>query len=136
MPQSYLLFNFDTDEETAQRARRTIEGWKQGFRLDKKLLVKFEREPADAAEKTADAAKPEEKSGDASEGQITLIVRLDFSDHEKLSHERWLARIPTEPLFKEAHPKVIRQNDAEFGEISERFQGGASRPHGYSGSAV
>jgi hypothetical protein len=50
-------------EDAAQQARHRIDGWKQGFRLDKKLQVKFERkeqegEPVDSpaiAPKTAKA---------------------------------------------------------------------------------
>jgi hypothetical protein len=43
MAHTYLLFDFGTDEEKAQLARHKLEGWKQAFRLDKKLLYKFER---------------------------------------------------------------------------------------------
>ena len=52
---------------------------------------------------------------------LKVIVRLDFSDHEKLSHQRWLERIPKEALFCDAHPKVVRQGDQEFTSTSERF---------------
>jgi hypothetical protein len=107
MAQSFLVLDFGTDEETAQQARNRLERWKQAFRLDKKLLLKFDRE-----EKTADGA----------EGQrIGMIIRLDFSDHEKLSEQRWLDRIPSEEPFKEAHPKLIRQRDADFASTTKRF---------------
>ena len=43
MAHSFLIFDFGNNEESAQQARHRIEGWKQGFRLDKKLQVKFER---------------------------------------------------------------------------------------------
>ena len=43
MAHSYLVFDFGTDEETAQQARHKIEAWKQGFRLGNKMLLKFER---------------------------------------------------------------------------------------------
>lgn len=87
-----------------------MDRWKQAFRLDKKLLLKFDRE------------EPGEKKENGSEGQrIRMIVRLDFSDHEKLSQQRWLDRIPSEAPFKEAHPKLIRQNDDEFAPTTKRF---------------
>jgi hypothetical protein len=41
-------------------------------------------------------------------------VRLDFSDHEKLSHQRWVDRIPSEPPFKDASPKVVRPGESDF----------------------
>ena len=50
MSQSILIFDFGTNEEGAQQARHKIEGWKQGFRLGDKMMVKFEREETGAAE--------------------------------------------------------------------------------------
>lgn len=151
MAHSFLIFEFGSDEETAQQARHRVEGWKQGFRLDKKLQVKFERQESEegAAEKsdavseakpksTKAAAKgkskPEAKSkaanksakksddaGPSNDSKIRLIVRLDFSDHEKLSHQRWLERIPTEEPFKGARPKIVRAGDPEFKATAELF---------------
>ena len=43
MAHIYLTFDFAKDEEKAQQARHKLEGWKQAFRLDKKLLYKVER---------------------------------------------------------------------------------------------
>jgi hypothetical protein len=48
-------------------------------------------------------------------------VRLDFSDHEKLSHHRWLDRIPTEEPFKAAKAKIVRSGDPEHSATAERF---------------
>ena len=144
MAHSFLVFDFGNDEETAQEARHRIEGWKQGFRLDKKLQVKFERkepeakpdatpaEPPKAAKSaTKGKAKPGGKSkskkgsdADDSKGdpaQIRLIVRLDFSDHEKLSYQRWIERIPTEEPFKSAHPRIFRGGEPEFKATSDLF---------------
>ena len=96
MAQSFLIFDFGTDEEAAQEARHRIDRWKQAFRLDKKLLLKFDRE------------EREEKKGNGTEGQrIRVIVRLDFSDHEKLSQQRWLDRIDDRhelPAHRHAQP--------------------------------
>jgi hypothetical protein len=47
---------------------------------------------------------------------VTLLVRLYFSSHEKLSEQRWFDRIPSEEPFKSASPQIIRQGDAEFEE--------------------
>lgn len=60
MSQTYLLFDFGTDEEKAQLARHKLEGWKQAFRLDKKLLYRVERaETEPKASPPAPAAEPE-----------------------------------------------------------------------------
>lgn len=139
MAQSFLIFDFGSDEESAQQARHRVDGWKQGFRLDKKLLLKFERSDASQSEEKGqdeEETQGEEKTG-AKAGRkpakasakneknakekIQLIIRLDFSDHERLSHQRWLERIPSEAPFKDAQPKVIRQTDAEFSGTVERF---------------
>ena len=135
MAQSFLVFDFGSDEELAQQARHKVDGWKQGFRLDKKLLLKFNRSDASEASEKADEEKDaqSEKKGDAksrrkkaaetsAKENIQLIIRLDFSDHERLSYQRWLERIPAEVPFKDAQSKIIRQNDAEFAGTAERFE--------------
>jgi hypothetical protein len=144
MAHSFLVFDFGGNEEDAQKARHRIEAWKQGFRLDKKLQVKFERneleksgeeeaaKPAKSAKKTkspdkgaakrssAKKSADEVAEGDGNE-KIRLIVRLDFSDHEKLSHQRWVERIPTEEPFKDASPKIVRAGDGDFKSTSDLF---------------
>ena len=145
MAHSFLIFDFEGNEQAAQQARHRLEGWKQGFRLDKKLQLKFERkdsesEPVPAAATPAKGAKSESKAKskprgkskageeDAEKeteagtaGKIRLIVRLDFSDHEKLSHQRWIERIPGEEPFKNAHPKIVRAGSPEFAATSDLF---------------
>jgi nicotinic acid phosphoribosyltransferase len=114
MAHSFMIFNFGSNEEAAQQARHKVEGWKQGFRLGNKLMVKFDRGDEKAAENDgkADAVRKD---------AVLVIVRLDFSDHEKLSHQRWLERIPSEALFRDAHPKILRQGDPEFADAAKRF---------------
>ncbi len=106
MAQSYLIFDFAANEEAAQQARHRIEGWKQAFRLGQKMQLKFERK------------EPEKKNGPE---RIRLIVRLDFSEHERLSHHRWLERIPSEAPFKDASPQVVRHGEADFHRTAELF---------------
>jgi len=154
MAPSILIFNFGTDEEAAQQAKRKIESWTQGFRLGKKISVKFEREDfssgapkepgepheADgldedgdedsasrhsAGKKAATKKAPAKKSGKrekpAGTSKVLLLVQLDFSDHEKLTHQRWLDRIPSEEPFKSASGETIRQNDPGFAKAKDRF---------------
>jgi hypothetical protein len=140
MAHSYLIFDFGKNEETAQQARHKVESWKQGFRLGNKLSIKFEREEAEEEEAEAAELKAEEgkhakkkKSSakgakdtgaddDESNANVRVIVRLDFSDHEKLSLQRWLDRIPTEEPFKSVEVTIIRQGDPEFGKTNELFE--------------
>lgn len=153
MSHSFLIFDFGTNEEAAQQARHRIEGWKQGFRLDKKLQLKFERKELESAPAAASALasvakseksaasgkakrKPAGKSKSAGQAasepskdeaapdtpsEVRLIVRLDFSDHEKLSHQRWIDRIPSEDPFKGANPKIVRTGDPEFQVTSDLY---------------
>ena len=150
----YIRFDFGTDEEKAQQARHKLDGWRQAFRLDKRVQYKMDRpesagtndgaKPAPAekpatkakerpAAKTAakagskgtkaetanpEAAKPEAAAND----KVGLLVRLYFSPHERLSEQRWLARIPAEEPFKSASPKVIHQHDPDFEATDQQFE--------------
>src|SRR6266404_4637532 len=106
MAYSFLVFDFGVDEDAAQQARHRIEGWRQGFRLDKKLQLKFERKDLEAKQDTA-AEPPAKASKGSSKGKagsktkvktaaeaeagsnphppsgIRLIVSLDFSKDER-----------------------------------------------------
>ena len=146
MAHIYMHFDFGADEEKAQEARHKLDVWKQAFRLDKKLQYKLDRpEEADEEEDSAsnaaaagetDAEKAKSKSRskhgkktgraesaseDNGSGNVSLLVRLYFSSHEKLSEQRWLDRIPTEEPFKSASPKVLRQGEAGFEEALKEF---------------
>jgi hypothetical protein len=151
MAHSYIRFDFGTDEEKAQQARHKLDGWKQAFRLDKKLQYKLDRPESAAAEtpskpepavsappekskgKAAEKAKgkaasakssapPPEKPSPAANGKVSLLVRLYFSSHEKLSEQRWLDRIPSEEPFKSASPKLVHHSDPEFESIDKQFE--------------
>lgn len=141
MAHIYMHFDFGADEEKAQEARHKLDGWKQAFRLDKKLQYKMERpedadeeEPAadddsSSAQKSSGKTKPKssshKKSGEESSadnaGNVGLLVRLYFSSHEKLSAQRWIDRIPTEEPFKAASPKILRQGDKGFDAAVKQF---------------
>ena len=76
MAHIYLTFDFGKDEEKAQQARHKLESWKQAFRLDKKMLYKFDRKedgmaPETASAPTAIASPPaaKEKSGKKAVGK-------------------------------------------------------------------
>ena len=144
MAHIYMQFDFGKDEEKAQAARHKIETWKQAFRLDKKLLYKFERigdgtaaatdKPVDAKPSTAKTKgkdKPKAKGKEettvkpfaspTSDEQVKLLLRLAFSSHEKLSEQRWVQRIPTEEPFHSASPLVLKPGDARFSETEQQF---------------
>jgi hypothetical protein len=151
MSHIYIKLDFGTDEEKAQQARHKLDGWKQAFRLDKRLLYKLDRPESEAVEavskpepeeKPAPAAKSSgkkaagpkaksttktsepvaQKSASSPNGKVGLLVRLYFSSHEKLSEQRWLDRIPSEEPFKSASPKVVHQNDPEFESTDRQFE--------------
>lgn len=139
MAQSIMMFDFGTNEEAAQQARLKVERWKQGFRLGNKIQLKFERQESAEpeglpVEKAASAeGKPGKKTqvsgakkGGADEktasgGCVRVLVRLAFSDHEKISNQRWLDRIPAEEPFKSAKAETVHPGDASFDQTSELF---------------
>jgi hypothetical protein len=122
MPQSYLIFDFKTDEQAAQQARHRLEAWRQAFRLGKKLELKFERKPVEApAAPSPGEEKPAAEDAQTDAEEFRLIVRLDFSDHERLSHHRWLDRIPAEDPFKSAGKEVVRHGEKRFEATREWF---------------
>ena len=135
MAQSYLIFDFQGNEEAAQQARHRVDGWKQAFRLGRKLELRFERPEPPAAEKEAAPAAAAKEKGEAkATPRLRLLLRLDFSDHEKLSHTRWLERIPAEAPFKDVPHEVVRsrdpayaQTEALFDSLAEKAQGTARR---------
>lgn len=106
MAQSYLIFDFGSNEDLTQQARHRLDSWRQAFHLTNKLEYKLDREGA-------------KKEG--AHDHLKLVVRLDFSDHEKLSHQRWVDRIPSESPFKDFSPKVVRQGDPEFADSVKLF---------------
>jgi len=150
MAHSYIRLDFGTDEEKAQQARHKLDGWRQAFRLDKKLQYKLDRpenpgvtastpEPdvkapaekpkgkgAENAKGQAASAKssvpPAGKTSAAANGKVGLLVRLYFSSHEKLSEQRWLDRIPSEEPFKSASPRVVHHSDPEFETTDKQFE--------------
>jgi len=131
MPQSIFIFDFGTNEEAAQQARHKVDAWRQGFRLGDKMILKFERADGSVdAEEIVESkpagkkapAKKEKKEGPKDPGRVQLLVRLHFSDHEKLTYQRWLDRIPTEEPFKSATAQIVRTGDPEFPKAAERFE--------------
>jgi hypothetical protein len=131
MAHIYQQFDFGGDEEKAQLARHKLETWKQAFRLDKKLLYKFERSGEGAASEEAKPAKAEAAKGKSkakdekpksAPGKVLLLVRLGFSSHEKITEHRWVERIPSEEPFVTASPVTVKTDDARFGEIEKRFE--------------
>ena len=153
MAQSIMVFDFGGNEEAAQQARHKVDAWVQGFRLGKKILLRFDREDApEGAQKPAAEPEPAKHPDDnkrhtgakkthsggkdkpaakkekaAEGGRVRVLVRLDFSDHEKLTHNRWLDRIPAEEPFKSAKGEVIRHSDPAFAKTAELFDSLESR---------
>lgn len=135
MAHTYMRFDFGADETKAQEARHKLDTWKQAFRLDKKLQYKLDRPEDESLEEGGEEeeSKPtkgspksaaeghDDRPSKSQESDVTLLVRLYFSSHEKLSEQRWLDRIPAEEPFKSASPKVIRKGDPAFEETVQQF---------------
>jgi len=128
MARTFLLFDFGSDEEAVQKARLRIEAWKQAFRLGNKIQFKVERQGQNSQEPEAEETKgkharvKKEHAPDADVAEhIRLIVRLDFSAHEKHLSQTWRDRIPGEEPFKLAKFEPIHQGLDNFDRTSELF---------------
>lgn len=140
MPQILIIYDFAANEEAAQQARHRLEGWRQAFRLGDRLKVKFERQaaspvsadesaPGEAAgekkRKSAgkgSAAKAETQQTQASEGEsLRLMVRLEFSSHEKLSYQQWFDRLGAEPSLQGMDRRVLQRGEEGFDSAAETF---------------
>jgi hypothetical protein len=122
MAHAYLVFDFGAKEEAAQQARHRLEGWKQAFRLGNKVLFKFERQESESgADSESKAAGKKKAAEPAADSRVRMIVRLDFSNHEKHLSRQWLERIPAEEPFHSAKGEVIRQGEATFDKTAELF---------------
>ncbi len=110
-------------EETATDASSSEEDSEEDGEPQKALA---EKKPAKnhkakkASAKQTKEAKEAEKDEPA--GRVRVFVRLGFSDHEKLSQQRWLDRIPAEEPFKSAKGETIRHSDPEFAKSAELFE--------------
>src|SRR5437588_7598924 len=88
MAHTYFSFDFGTDEDKAQQARHKLEMWKQAFRLDKKMLYKFERESdsdedaasGDGSPKSEETEKPAQQAKPAKAGKSN---KKDDKKHDK-----------------------------------------------------
>lgn len=128
MARTFLLFDFGSDEEAVQKARLRIEAWKQAFRLGNKIQFKVERQGENLQEPKEQEAKEnhtkgkKEHSGDVDAAKrIRLLVRLDFSAHEKHLSQTWLDRIPTEEPFKSLKPETVKSGASNFDQTAEFF---------------
>jgi hypothetical protein len=114
MARAFFLFDFGSDEQSALKARHRIDAWKQAFRLGNKVQLKVERQPPAASENAHESKK---ESGEG----VRILVRLDFSTHEKHLFQNWFERIPTEEPFKSVKPETIQHDAGNFDQISELF---------------
>jgi hypothetical protein len=86
MAHIYMSFDFGTDEEKAQQARHKLEMWKQAFRLDKKMLYKFERTAADGAETNEGSKEVEKKEAPPKAAKSSKTAKSRKSGNRKSSY--------------------------------------------------
>ncbi len=110
MAHSYIRLDFGTDEEKAQQARHKLDGWRQAFRLDKKLQYKLDRpdsapvETISKPEPAAKAAPPEKSKGRAAEKTKAkeLSGKSSAPPPEKAAAFRVKKKQPRPPMGKSA----------------------------------
>jgi hypothetical protein len=138
MHNSFLIFDFGSNEGAAQQARHKLESWKQAFRLDKKLLYKFEREEpaADAAAASESAvadekpasksskskATPAKKSAKAKSSAKSAKEEDDAADVEPTGNTKLLVR-----LYFSGHEKLTYQRWIDRLPTEEPFKAASPR---------
>jgi hypothetical protein len=121
-----LLYKLEREEDSAAEASAEQEKGGKGEKAEKAPQPEKGKSKGKAKtgaaqiEKAATASAKTEKTA-APAAKLTLIVRLYFSSHEKLSEQRWMDRIPSEEPFKSASPKIIHKGDVEFEQADEQF---------------
>jgi hypothetical protein len=117
MAHTYMVFEFPI-EEKAQQARHKLEGWKQAFRLDKKLQVKFDR--GDEATTEAEETTAEHESADADEPKKAAKSKSGASKSSKSAKSKKHEESDEEPadsgpvklfvrLYFSNHEKITEQ---------------------------
>jgi hypothetical protein len=91
MHNSFLVFDFGASEDAAQQARHKLDGWKQAFRLDKKLLYKFDRQEQPASEAanspSANAEPAPAKSGKDAESKTAKPSAKSAKSSARKKHD-------------------------------------------------
>lgn len=81
-----------------------------------------------AVNKKAGAASKDDGESDAkfetaeASGRVRLFIRLGFSDHERLTLQRWLGRIATEEPFKSTRSETHRSGEPAFAQTADLFE--------------
>lgn len=102
MAHIYMTFDFGTDEEKAQLARHKLDGWKQAFRLDKRVLYKFER--AEAAAEGAGGEGPDAARNDKEARKVEKPAKSAKSGKAGKAKGKTDAAKPEEPAAQAASP--------------------------------
>jgi nucleoid-associated protein YgaU len=123
----YKLNRHEAESTSAEKPSEAAESEDSSTHKSAKSGAKGSQSAKPAAKgKSKAKEKSEEKetahAAAASNGKVSLLVRLYFSGHEKLTEQRWLDRIPSEEPFKDASPRVVHQGEPQFDELVQQFE--------------
>jgi hypothetical protein len=125
-----LLYKLDRHEDESVTAEKNSEATQSEDSSAHKSAKSEEKASKSAKPAAKGKSKGKEKAADkdagpasaTANGKVSLLVRLYFSGHEKLTEQRWLDRIPSEEPFKDASPRVVHQGEPEFDELVQQFE--------------
>ncbi|MGH9736872.1 MAG: hypothetical protein ACRD8A_20060 [Candidatus Acidiferrales bacterium] len=115
-----LKFERKSDSEAASGSESDAESKPEKTTKAAKPTKSAAKKGAKKESGETEAAKKSEEDV-AENSDVRVLIRLSFSDHEKLSYQRWLDRIPSEEPFKSAKGETIRHSDASFAKTADRF---------------
>ena len=107
-----MLIKFERPDAAATEAPESESAVAEKEKPENKKSMKAKKASSSGA--SEEASKEEASKKDQPESHVRVLVRLDFSDHEKLTLQRWLDRIPAEEPFKSAKGEAIRPGNPDF----------------------
>jgi hypothetical protein len=117
-----MLLKFDREEPAAAEKDGEQPAAEESPKSAAKGSSKTKGSDKKASAKASAKAETEKEEKTEPAARVRVFVRLAFSDHEKLSYQRWLDRIPTEEPFKSAQGETVRSGQSEFEKASEQFE--------------
>jgi hypothetical protein len=117
-----MLLKFDREESASAGKDGEDAAIEEPPKTAAKASGKAKGNSKKASAKASAKAETEEEEKTEPPARVRVLVRLAFSDHEKLSYQRWLDRIPTEEPFKSAQGETVRSGQSEFEKASEQFE--------------
>ena len=120
MSHMYMKFDFGADEEKAQAACHKLDGWRQAFRLDKRVQYKVDREESAASGPGEKEERTEPAEKTAKEVKATKTSAAEKSKAKAKSKEPEREPAKTAPASNGKVGLVVRLYFSSHEKLSEQ----------------